>query len=173
MTNPLTQRERATLSDADRAMLDDAVQAIPSEHDALFTALLLSTRAIVRHDVAGVRTAAEGYAELLDVADERARELLDAAHELQAAATSAQHRNEERLTRIEVQLDAKAQRDRRADLFQSLTNVFVGIILLRSLYVMLATWQGLSTTAALFILLGAAWGVIIWRWWQQGRGEAA
>lgn len=77
--NPLTSNELGSLSDADRAMLDDALQQIPSEHNALFTAMLLSTRAVVKHDTASVHMAVRGFPELLDESDARSRELLDAA----------------------------------------------------------------------------------------------
>lgn len=89
---PLTPPERGTLSDVDRQMLDDAVQAIPSEHAALFTALLLATRAIIAHDVRGIRTIAEGWPELFEQAEQQQGALLEAAHQFQRAATEQYNR---------------------------------------------------------------------------------
>jgi hypothetical protein len=86
----LTDVERATLSDDDRAMFDEALQAIPSEDGPLFTALLLCTRAIVAHDTSGLHTAAAGWPELLNYADERQQELVDAARKFYTSGQELQ-----------------------------------------------------------------------------------
>ena len=113
--NRLSDHERGTMSDVDRAMLDDAVLGISSEHNALFTALLLCTRAIGKHDQAGMRNAVSGVFELQDRADEATRELVDVARQFradgealakrldEAIASSVDDRNgiRERLRRVE------------------------------------------------------------------------
>lgn len=93
--NRLSDHERGTMSDVDRAMLDDAVQGISSEHNALFTALLLCTRAIVKHDQAGMRNAVSGVFELQDRADEATRELVDAARQFRADGEALARRLDE------------------------------------------------------------------------------
>ena len=112
---PLSEHERASLSDEDRAMLDAAVQAIPSEHNALFTAMMMAIRAIVKHDTNGIRNAVNGSFELLDAADDATRELISAARQFradgealakrldEAIASSLDDRNgiRERLRRVE------------------------------------------------------------------------
>lgn len=67
-------------------MFDAAMQRIPSERNDEFTALLLATRAIIKHDTAGIRNAVSGSFELLDAADEARAELLDAARAFRADA---------------------------------------------------------------------------------------
>ncbi len=167
------ERELGTMTDADRAMFDAAVQAIPAEHNNLFTALMLSNRAITRHDMAGVKTAIDGYAELLDASDERARELVEAARKLQAATQTVmdmQAQNERRLTTVEGEREDflkfmdKSSSDRagiREEIRElrrltfALSPFIVGIAL-RSIYVIAeGLWgvamAGMITLAALLI----------------------
>jgi hypothetical protein len=85
----LRATERETLTPDERAMFDAAVAEIPSEDNALFTALLFGSRGMVRHHGRELVTVAEGYRELLDSADAQRRDLVDAARELQGAHSAA------------------------------------------------------------------------------------
>lgn len=112
MTHPLSDNELATLSDADRQMLDEAVAQIPPEHNALFTALLLSTRGIVAHDVSGIRAQVKGWPELLDANDANQRDVVEAALALRAVADDL------RAGHAEMRLFMRTSTADRADLRQ-------------------------------------------------------
>jgi hypothetical protein len=124
------------MSHADRVMLDDAVQNIPSEHNDLFTALLLSTRAIVRHDQAGLRNAVGGVFELQDRADEATRELMDAARQFRADGEALAMRLDEAIA---------ASLADRTDLRHRLRRVEGHII---------ALWAAVLVLGAVAVLLG-------------------
>ncbi len=157
----LNERELGTMTDADRAMFDAAVQAIPPEFDPVFTALMLSNRAIVRHDMAGIKTAIDGYAELLDSSDAKARELVEAARQLQAATKTVidmQVQTERRLTTVEGEREQfrqfmdKSSRDRAGirDEIRALRRLtfalspFIVGIALRSIYVIVEGLWGVA-----------------------------
>lgn len=76
-----------TLTPAERDEYDSWLQRIPTggEGEALWNLLRLQ----IRHDTAPLHVAVRGWPELLDAADERSRELVDAARELRAATDAA------------------------------------------------------------------------------------
>lgn len=131
----LTPNERATLSPDDRAMLDDALQRIPSERNPEFTAFMLSIRAIIRHDTASVRNGVSGVFELQDKADEAARELLDAARELrtqaQALADSvSEARQEIAALRDNVTRDRADALEERRVLWEAIAHLRIGVAII-------------------------------------------
>jgi Flp pilus assembly protein TadB len=107
--------------------------------------------------------AAEGFPELLDAADDRSRELIEVAREMQAAARAS----DTRLKTIEQRLDRKAEADRRRDLLLSVICVFVGLVFIRSAYVMYTSWEGLTLDAVIFFALAVLWCVAVLRWWRR------
>lgn len=150
--NRLTVQENDTLSEEDRAMLDAALQRIPSEHSDLFTALMLSIRAIVKHDTAGIRNAVNGSFELLDHADDAARELMDAARQFRADGEALATRLDEAIASSMADRTDLRQRLRRVEGRVVALSVLVIVLLVELVYRHSAAL--LAALLSLVVLLG-------------------
>lgn len=86
---PLSPTEFDHLKPDERLFLMEAWEALSPDQEAQARTLAMLVRAVVRHDTANLKTEVEGWPQLLDAADSRARELVDAARELRLATDAA------------------------------------------------------------------------------------
>lgn len=167
--------ERATLTEEERRLFDEAVQQIPADRNPEFTALLIGSRGMVRHHgneliatTEGYRKllddVAERYHELLDTADGRQAELVAAARELRAIAENMTTRLDEVLSgmgqmRTELDTHVAASTSDRADLRRRLVRLdrrLVGVIVAVVVLLVEMFWRYWPAVVSLLSVLAVA-----------------
>ncbi len=136
MTVPLSRAEYDTLSADDRAFLDAAWSQLDASQEAQVRVLIMVVRGVVRHDTAALHTALPGVFELQDRADEAARELIAAAHELRSATQSLAAQIADVTAAIGRETEARTNLAARVDhlsVRQSLTTAILTVVVFETL----------------------------------------